>query len=69
MPDGTREGTAPPEEGEAELNDKQKLRNALSSIEDHARTLRNQRRQGTHLEEAFNLIVQLTQIVREDIVQ
>lgn len=50
--------------------DKQELRNALSEIEDTARRERLIHRiHRPELANAYNLIVQLTQIVRENIVQ
>ncbi len=48
---------------------RQALRNALSAIEDEARACRNQAlREGTD-PTTFNLITQLAQIIREDIVK
>lgn len=50
------------------IEDIQYVRNRLSAIEDEARQARN-KQSDPELESLFNLIAQLTQIVREEIVQ
>lgn len=53
---------------------KQAVRNGLSDIEDRARALRNDMRRDNrdfsiYMDDAFDLITNLTKIIREDIVQ
>lgn len=50
------------------MNDKQRLRNLISELEDEARKARNDAPECSDAAHAFALIARLAQIVRQDIV-